>query len=71
MSTLLTYISVNDGKIKRSSLEVLSRCNELAEASGQSSAALVVDAHAEQYVDQLKNYGVSTVYLIQNPIFKN
>ncbi len=64
MSTLLTYISVNDGKIKRSSLEVLSRCNELAEASGQSSAALVVDANAEQYVDQLKNYGVSTVYLI-------
>lgn len=71
MSTLLTYISVNDGKIKRSSLEVLSRCNELAEASGQSSAALVVDANAEQYVDQLKNYGVSTVYLIQDPIFKN
>jgi len=71
MSTLLTYISVNDGKIKRSSLEVLSRCNELAEASGQSSAALVVDANAEQYVDQLKNYGVSTVYLIKDPIFKN
>jgi len=71
MSTLLTYISVNDGKIKRSSLEVLSRCNELAEASGQESAALVVDANAEQYVDQLKNYGVSTIYLIQNPIFKN
>lgn len=71
MSTLLTYISVNDGKIKRSSLEVLSRCTELAEASGQSSAALVVDANAEQYVDQLKNYGVSTVYLIQDPIFKN
>ncbi len=71
MSTLLTYISVNDGKIKRSSLEVLSRCNALAEASGQSSAALVVDANAEQYVDQLKNYGVSTVYLIQDPIFKN
>ena len=31
MSTLLTYISVKDGKIKRSSLEVLSRCVELAD----------------------------------------
>jgi electron transfer flavoprotein alpha subunit len=71
MSTLLTYISVNDGKIKRSSLEVLSRCNELAEGSGQSSAALVIDANASQYVDDLKNYGPDKIYLVEDPIFKN
>jgi len=71
MSTLLTYISVNDGKIKRSSLEVLSRCTELAAQAGQKSAALVVDANASDYVDQLKNYGPDTIYLIEDPVFKN
>lgn len=71
MSTLLTYISVNDGKIKRSSLEVLSRCNQLADDSGQSSAALVIDSKASEYVDQLKTYGPDKIYLIEDPIFKN
>ena len=71
MSTLLTYISVNDGKIKRSSLEVLSRCNQLADNSGQSSAALVIDSKASGYVDQLKSYGPDKIYLIEDPIFKN
>lgn len=71
MSTLLTYISVNDGKIKRSSLEVLSRCNELAKDGGHVSAALVVDANPDQYVDQLKKYGTSEIYLVKDPIFKN
>lgn len=71
MSTLLTYISVNNGKIKRSSLEVLSRCNDLAASGGHESAAVVIDADASGYVDQLKNHGVSKIYLVENPIFKN
>jgi len=71
MSRLLTYISVKDGKIKRSSLEVLSRCNELASKNGQSSAALVVDTNASDYVDALKKYGPDSIYLIEDPIFKN
>ncbi len=71
MSTLLTYISVNDGKIKRSSLEVLSRCNELASLHGLKSAALVVDSAAAAIADQLKQYGPDTIYTIENPIFKN
>ncbi|WP_069132849.1 electron transfer flavoprotein subunit alpha/FixB family protein [Rhodohalobacter halophilus] len=71
MSTLLTVISVNDGKIKRSSLEVLSRCNELAEANGLTSAALVVDANAGEIAEQLKSYGPDAIYTIENPIFKN
>ncbi|CAN5285697.1 electron transfer flavoprotein subunit alpha [soil metagenome] len=71
MSTLLTYISVNDGKIKRSSLEVLSRCNQLAGSSGQSSAALIIDSKASEYVDELKNYGPDKIYIIEDPIFKN
>lgn len=71
MSTLLTYISVNDGKIKRSSLEVLSRCKQLAENNGQSTAALVIDAKASGYVEELKKYGPDKIYLIEDPVFKN
>jgi electron transfer flavoprotein alpha subunit len=71
MSTLLTVISVNDGKIKRSSLEVLSRCNELANAGGHTSAALVIDANASEIAEKLKNYGPKAIYTIEDPIFKN
>lgn len=71
MSTLLTFISVNNGKIKRSSLEVLSRCNQLAEANGYDSAALVMDENPADYIDELKKYGPSAIYTIKNPIFKN
>jgi electron transfer flavoprotein alpha subunit len=71
MSTLLTYISVNDGKIKRSSLEVLSRCNELAEKNGLSSSALVVSDNPSAVTEELKKFGPSVIYTIQNPVFKN
>lgn len=71
MSTLLTFISINNGKIKRSSLEVLSRCNKLAEANGYSSAALVMDENPENYTEDLKKYGPSAIYTIKHPVFKN
>lgn len=71
MSTLLTYISVKDGKIKRSSLEVLSRCVELAGEHGHQAAAIVIDADASSYTDDLKTYGADTIYTIEDPIFKN
>jgi electron transfer flavoprotein alpha subunit len=71
MSTLLTYISVNDGKLKRSSLEVLSRCNELAEQNGLQSDALIIDPNASEVAEKVKAYGPSTIYTIEDPIFKN
>lgn len=71
MSTLLTYISVNDGKIKRSSLEVLSRCNELAEQHNLISAAIIIDKDAAGLAKQLKAYGPSVIYIIEDPVFKN
>jgi len=71
MSNLLTYISVNDGKIKRSSLEVLSRCNAIAEKSGLTSAALVISDDTSSVAEKLKAYGPSMIYTIEDPIFKN
>ena len=71
MSTLLTHIAISDGKIKRSSLEVLSRCKELADKNGHTSEAVIIDANASDYTDQVKKYGASKIYLVEDPIFKN
>ena len=71
MSTILTYISITDGKIKRSSLEVLSRCNELAERHGMESSAIIISDNVTGVADQLKKYGPSVIYTIEDPIFKN
>jgi electron transfer flavoprotein alpha subunit len=71
MSTILTYISAQDGKVKRSSLEVLSRCNELADQNGLESAAIIVSDSVDGVIDQVKAYGPSIIYTVENPIFKN
>ncbi|MFA5668655.1 MAG: electron transfer flavoprotein subunit alpha/FixB family protein [Balneolaceae bacterium] len=71
MSTLLTYIAISDGKIKRSSLEVLSHCKQLADTAGHTVAAVVIDANASKYVSDISKYGASKVYVVENPIFKN
>lgn len=71
MSTILTHIAISDGKIKRSSLEVLSHCTQLANDNGHESEAVIIDANASQYVDEVKKYGVLKVYVIEDPIFKN
>lgn len=71
MSTLLTHIAISDGKIKRSSLEVLSRCKELADQNGHTAEAVIIDNNASDYVDQVKNYGASKIYVVEDPIFKN
>jgi electron transfer flavoprotein alpha subunit len=71
MSTLLTHIAITDGKIKRSSLEVLSRCRELATDSGDEVAAVIVDANASNYVDEVKNYGPSAIFTVEDDIFEN
>lgn len=71
MSTLLTYIAIADGKVKRSSLEVLSHCKSLADRAGLSCEAVIIDQKASSFVDQVAKYGASKVYTIENEIFKN
>lgn len=71
MSTLLAHIAISDGKIKRSSLEVLSHLRQQAEANGHSCEAVIIDAEATNYVDDVKKYGASKVYTVEDPIFKN
>ena len=71
MSTILAHIAITDGKIKRSSLEVLSHCKSLADAAGHSVEAVVVDVNASSFVDGIQKYGASKIHVIEDPIFKN
>lgn len=71
MSSILTYVAISDGKIKRSSLEVLSHCKQQAEANGLTVEAVVVDANASSFVDGIKAYGASKIYVIEDQIFQN
>lgn len=70
MSSLLTYIAISDGKIKRSSLEVLSHMHEQAEAHGYENEAVIIDPQASNYVDDVQKYGVSTIYTIEDDAFE-
>ena len=71
MSSILTHIAISDGKIKRSSLEVLSHCKQLADNNGHSAEAVIIDANASNYVDQVKSYGADKIYVVEDPVFKN
>ncbi|SMO91074.1 electron transfer flavoprotein subunit alpha/FixB family protein [Fodinibius sediminis] len=71
MSTLLTHIAISDGKIKRSSLEVLSHLRRQAEQHGHQVEAVIIDAEASRYTGQVQQYGPSKIYTVENPVFKN
>lgn len=69
MSKLLVYIAVQDGKIKRSSLEVLARCKALANANGHTVEALVLASDVANHATNVAEYGAGTVYTIAHPLF--
>ncbi|MCC5927495.1 MAG: electron transfer flavoprotein subunit alpha/FixB family protein [Bacteroidetes bacterium] len=71
MSAILVYISTTGGKIKRSSLEVLSHCRDQATKNNMELAAVVLDNDAAAFADQLQQYGARKVYTVSNPIFKS
>lgn len=71
MSTLLAHIAISDGKVKRSSLEVLSHLRQQADAHGHSVAAVIIDPDADSYTGEVQKYGPSTIYTISDSIFES
>ncbi|MBO6792779.1 MAG: electron transfer flavoprotein subunit alpha/FixB family protein [Balneolaceae bacterium] len=69
MSTLLTYVAISDGKIKRSSLEVLSHCKSIADAGGFSCEAVIIDENASSFTDDVQKYGASKIYTVSGDAF--
>lgn len=64
MPAILCYLSIQQGKIKRSSLEVLSRAREIASDEGLELAVAIVDPNAESYVDEAGQYGAQRVLMV-------
>lgn len=71
MSTILTYIAIADGKVKRSSLETLSHCKQLADTNGMACEAVIIDPNASSFTDDVAKYGASKIYTIEGEAFTN
>ena len=71
MSSILTYVAIADGKIKRSSLEVLSHAKQQADAHGMTCEAVIVAENASDFTEGVQQYGASKIYTISDPSFKN
>jgi len=70
MNKILVYIAVQDGKIKRSSLEVLSHCRQLAVDSGLVLDATVITGDPCAYTETIARYGPQRIYTISDPLFE-
>lgn len=71
MSSILTYIAISDGKIKRSSLEVLTHATQLANSAGFTSEAIIIHQNASSFVDEVQKYGATKIYVIEDPLFSS
>jgi len=71
MSTILTYVAIADGKVKRSSLEVLSHCKRLADSAGFSCEAVIIDENASTFTSDVSKYGASKIYTVSGSAFAN
>lgn len=71
MATILCYVATAEGKIKRSSLEVLSHSKKLSDAGGHALEAVVLDIDPDRYLDEIRKYGPSKIYTVKNPVFAN
>ncbi len=69
MPTILAYVAVQDGKVKRASLEVLTRCRALAEAQGWRLEAAILHPEAPAFVETVRRYGPQKIYTVAHPIF--
>ena len=69
MGMLLTFVETRDGRAKRSSLEVLSRCREIGEQRGDDVAAAVASGDSDASIDDAARYGASTIYTIHHEAF--
>ncbi len=69
MSTILTYIAVQNGSPSRSSLEVLSRARQIADSQGAECAAMVLVPDAAAIPKKLGRFGAHKVFVVSNPVF--
>jgi electron transfer flavoprotein alpha subunit len=65
---ILAYIEIRDGKIKKSSFEVLSEAKRRGDESGVEIAAVLVGDKVEGLAAELFRYGATKVFALENPL---
>jgi len=71
MGTILTHVAISDGKIKRSSLEVLSHCRTMANDTGSELCAVVADPSPGDHIDEINKYGPDSILTAADDIFEH
>lgn len=69
MGVILSYVAIQDGKIKRSSLEVLSRSRAIAASSGHTLKAVIAHPEAASFVAGVSEYGPDEIITISHAVF--
>ncbi len=67
----LVYIEIRDGKVKKSSLEVLSEAKRRADELNMDVAAVVVGHNAEDFSSEVFRYGASKVFVLENTLLSH
>ncbi len=68
MSSILVFCSVQDGRIKRSSLEAMSRAREVASEAGLSLSAAILGSESGNLSSEAMSYGAEQVFTVSNPV---
>lgn len=71
MSSILVVLSVQDGRIKRSSLEGLSRAVFVSKKLNWDVSVAILHGDAPTFVMEAGQYGAQTAYCVSNPIFNS
>lgn len=68
---ILVYIEVREGKVKKSSLEVLSEAKRRANELGQEVFAVLVGHGLESLAPKVSQYGAKKVIALDNPLLSS
>jgi len=69
MNTLLVVAALQDGRLKRSTFEVMARTREVAREIGGDVAAVVLHPAARDVAPELMAHGASRVHIVEDPVF--
>lgn len=70
MGKILTYVEIQNGRPKRSSLEVLTRSREIALSRGDGLEAVAIASDADAVTDAIARYGPDRIYTVSHDIFE-
>jgi len=67
MGNVLIFAEHQDGKLKKTALELASKAKELAVADGGQAEAVFVGAASDALANELATYGIKKVYILNSP----